>query len=536
MARTVRRQRGRRGGALGAAFAVAVGACGSEPPDAGPSSGGLVDGGSVAAAADAATLDAGAAIRARPRDGAAEPTADAGPPSNLVRPALCERSDRDDVVRDVVCAEQRPHIAGLADLQDVLHIAPDALAQGAATNPRVTLLAHSTALSGHLISALNPRLIIVGTGLIMAFQRGVQKVEMIATARNPGFFNFYLFEFEQACNANEQGCTAADLFTPRLERGWLSVSVSDDEDIKNTPNDCRQCHQRARETAGLLMRELNNPWTHFFQPVPPEPYPQHLGPGVQGSDLMQDYRDAKGSERYGGFSLEALDGISPFMLELTVGSDQPVLFDAPGIENERFPYDADAGYPEEPAASPTYQAAYEAFKRGEQLALPYIEARVTDSDKLTRLTQAYARYRAGELSPEELPDLSDVFPDDPRVRALIGLQTEPGASAQEVLIQACGSCHNDVLDQSLTRARFNIDLWKLDAAEIATAIERIERGPSESGVMPPPEARQLDSEGREKLLSYLRSAPQTQSPDPHLQRAAELGMAGGANRRAIERR
>jgi hypothetical protein len=162
-----------------------------------------------------------------------------GRAGTLARPALCDRTGRDDAVRDLVCAEARPRIAGLADLQAALHIEPDGFAYDALTNTRVTMLGHSTAPSGHKTSPLNPRLIIVGNSLFMAFQRGVQKVEVIATARNPGFFNFYLFQFEQACNAREAGCSPGDLYTSSVERDWLSVTVKDDEDLKNTPSDCR---------------------------------------------------------------------------------------------------------------------------------------------------------------------------------------------------------------------------------------------------------------------------------------------------------
>jgi mono/diheme cytochrome c family protein len=169
------------------------------------------------------------------------------------------------------------------------------------------------------------------------------------------------------------------------------------------------------------------------------------------------------------------------------------------------------------------------------LALPYVEPRVSDPEKYTRLSEAYARYRAGELSEAELPDFADVFPDDPVVRAKLGLQTEPGASAEEALIQACGSCHNDVLDQEISRARFNVNLWKLDQAEIRLAIERIALASDASGSMPPPEARQLDASARQSLLDYLRDDPLAKEPDQRLQHAAAMGMAGGALRRAIPR-
>jgi hypothetical protein len=455
------------------------------------------------------------------------------------RPALCERDDRADKVRDLFCADVPPEVTGLADLQKLLGAVPGDPARANAgmygQDAYVTLLGHSTALSGQRVSALNPRMIVLGDGVITAFQRGVQKVEVIADARNARSFNFYLIEFEQACNREPEGCGSGDLYSPRVESEWQSVRIQDDEDLKNTPNDCRQCHQRGRDTPTLLMRELNNPWTHFFQPLP-LPQGQYVGPGVQGHDLLQDYLAAKGDEPYGGFMPERLVTLAPFVLEGKVGREQPVLFDAPRIENERFPYDAETGYPKEPRPSPTWQAGWDAFKRGEQLALPFIEPRVTDPDKLIARSEAYARYRAGELTEDELPDLGDVFPDDPKLRAYIGLQSEPDVSPEETLIQACGSCHNDVLDQEISRARFNVDLWKLDAAQIGMAIARIELAPEQPGVMPPPEARQLDPAARDRLLDYLRSDPLAAAPDSRLQQAAAMGLAGGNDRRAVPRR
>lgn len=484
--------------------------------------------------AEQATLDAGGgkAGEADKADAAASQI------SRDKRPALCER-DRGDNVRDVFCADEPPEVRSLADLQSLLHAVPgesNHLEEMYGSKSFVTLLSHSTSLFGQSVSAINPRMIVIGEGLVMAFQRGVQKVEVIAAARNPGYFNFYLFQFQQACNESDEGCGPGDLFTPQVEQDWLRVTLQDDEDLKNTPSDCRQCHQRGVQLPRLLMRELESPWTHFMQPFPAD-RDKFLGPGIQGPNLLQDYLDAKGDEHYGSFAADSIVSVAPFVLESFVKADQPVLFDAPGIENERYPYNSDTGaYPETARPSPTWEDAYAAFKTGDQLALPYIEPRVTDPHKLKERVEAYRRYRDGELSQHELPDFADIFSDDPMLRARIGLQTEPGATAEDALIQACGSCHNSVLDQEISRARFNIDLWKLDRAEIALAIERIERAPGSAGVMPPPEARQLDKQTREQLLDYLRNDPLSLAPDKHVQRAAVIGMAGGAERRASLRR
>jgi hypothetical protein len=417
----------------------------------------------------------------------------------------------------------------LYDFQQALALDPSTPTDGNGVSlfgdTRVALvLGHSTALSGRYVSPLNPRVIVIGTNSFMAFQRGVQRLELIVRSRDQNSLNFYLLEFVQACNQRAEGCQPGDLFTPRLERDWLAVRLRDDEDLKNTPFDCRQCHQRARSEPTLLMRELNNPWTHFFEPVPESDVSGD--PDVKGRDLMRDYLDAKGDEPYAGLAVQTVDSAAPSLLENVVGTNQPVFFDAPGIENERWPYSG-GSYASEPQTSRIWEDAYEAFKRGEQLALPYVEPRVSDRDKQAALSAEYARYRAQEIDADELPDMADIFPDDPRIRARIGLQTEPDATPVEALIQACGGCHNDVLDQQISRARFNIDLSRLEASELARAIERIELPSDEPGVMPPREARQLEPSVRASLLEYLRQ-PEAQQPDPRLAYAAEKGMAGGA--------
>jgi hypothetical protein len=213
---------------------------------------------------------------------------------------------------------------------------------------------------------------------------------------------------------------------------------------------------------------------------------------------------------------------TPLVLEGLAGS-QPLVFDAPAILDERWPKGPD-GYAAEPLASPTWERAYEAFKRGEQLALPYLETRATDPDKQAALTLAYAQYRAGASGADDLPDLGDIFPDDPATRARIGLDSEPDASPADALIQACGSCHNDVLDQSISRARFNIDVSRLDRAALDLAIDRIQLPRDAPGAMPPPEVRQLAPSSRARLIEYLREDGPL-SRDAVLERAAKLGMA-----------
>jgi hypothetical protein len=180
------------------------------------------------------------------------------------------------------------------------------------------------------------------------------------------------------------------------------------------------------------------------------------------------------------------------------------------------------------ASGPTWDAAYAAFKRGEQLALPHFDPRPTSPEKQARLTEAYTHYRNGELDMAELPDLADIFPDEPLTRAQIGLEVEPDASAIDALIQACGPCHNNALNPQISRASFSIDLARMDKQEIDAAIERLELPPTAAGAMPPQRARGLTPSVRARLLDYLRGQSDV---DPQLTQAAESAMLGGSRPR-----
>jgi mono/diheme cytochrome c family protein len=197
------------------------------------------------------------------------------------------------------------------------------------------------------------------------------------------------------------------------------------------------------------------------------------------------------------------------------------------ILSERWPWTPEAGYASAPLPSATWYRNYEAFKRGEQLALPHFAPMPTDPEKQARLSAAYSSYRAGAMGVEELPDLADIFPDDPEVRAEIGLQTSPDATPAEALVQACGSCHNDVLDQSISRARFNIDLARMSRSELDLAIERLKAEPGAEGAMPPLGRRRLEQQARAELIAYLESNVRSNEDDALLGRAAQIGMMGG---------
>ena len=467
--------------------------------------------------------------------GAASPVAtdaptdtDASAPGAPVRdpasgqPAFCAREGRQDYVRDLFCAPSAPTIDSLLSLQRALHFVGDAGTEDRGY-PSLVFLAHSTALSGEVVSQLNPRAILGIGGDFMAFSRGVQQAEVIALDHdtNKRRLNFYLFRFQQACNQAAAGCSREDLYTPRIESDWTHVSVEDDEELKNTPDDCRQCHQRGQANATLLMRELDGPWTHFFGPDQDDPASI---PEPSGSALLRDYLRAKGDEPYANVASPELRNTVGFTLQRRVESQQPLVFDGSTILNERWPWHN--GYAAQPVRSRIWDLAYARFKRGEQLALPYFAPRATDPDKLQQLTAAYTRYREGALSGADFPDLTDIYPDDLTTRAEIGLNTDPSSSPAEVLIQACGTCHNDVLDQSLSRARFSVALGRMSRAERDLAIARLQLGSHVPGAMPPSGRRRVLEAQLPALIAYLQQDARAPEDDEQLEHAASLGMAG----------
>jgi hypothetical protein len=444
--------------------------------------------------------------------------ADAGDEPSVAAnsPPFCVRT-ADDAVHRAFCGATPAQVHSLADLVSLLNFSTVGEAN-------IDLLAHSTALFGSLVSPINPRLILVrGDGSFLAFHRGAQSVELIMP---PG--NLYLMSFTQACNAAPLGCWAGDLYTPRIESNWTQVQIRDAEDLKDTAFDCRQCHQRALSAPIPLMRELDSPWTHFFVERSSDPFPTG-DPEPTGGDLGADYTQAKGDEAYGGVDGATVLRTEPMFFQGNVPRSQPLVFDGAKIAGERWPVGPNGTYSSTPQRSPTWDAAYDAFKRGEQLALPYFAPRATDPTKQAALSDMYTRYRNGEIGAVQLTDLSDIYPDDPETRAEIGLQTEPGATPAQTLVQGCGPCHNDVLDQSISRAHFSIALSRMSRAELDVAIQRVSMQLGDKNVMPPITAsRRIDPNGLQTLIAYLQHDQRSADDDALLDRAAQLGMAGGA--------
>jgi hypothetical protein len=296
--------------------------------------------------------------------------------------------------------------------------------------------------------------------------------------------------------------------------------LNDDEELKNTAADCRQCHARGIDSPILLMRELTGPWTHFFAAY--QDTPNNI-PEPSGIELARTYYALKGREVYAGLEWSALSSTAGQSLENAVPRPQPLVFNSVAVLNERWPWND--GYPAEALRSSTWQKQYEAFKRGEQLALPFYAPMREDADKLSAFGAAYRAYQDGALAVDDLPDPDALYPEDALVRADMGFSTEPDATPAETLVQACGQCHNDVLDQTISRARFNVDIARLGRDELLLAAERMRRPIAMAGHMPPEGFRQVAQNRLDHVTAFLEAPALSEADRVFLQRAAELGMA-----------
>ena len=417
---------------------------------------------------------------------------------------VCARPG-DDPLRDVFCTQNPSGITSLVDLETALGIGSASI--GGLKGIAVT--AHSTSLSARSVSAINPRVLALRIEvppyelMTLAFTRGEQFSEVTVRDRGDGELRFYVVGFRQACNATPEGCRPGNLLTPEIERDWTEVTLYDEADLTNTVLDCAPCHQpQGPGTPKLLrMQELESPWTHWL---------------FYGSDggraLIADYSAAKGDEELAGMTSAQIQNALPENLNEIVVYDspaQPYPFDSATIEEEVRASAAKLGgaEPEDnsvPGQSPTWQADYERSLAGEVIPVPYLDVKVTDAGKLARMTRAYQAYRSGDLAAEDLPDIRDVFPDDPERLAEMGMSTEPGLSGEGVLLQACSPCHNERLDQTLSRARFRADLQGMSRDEKDVAIGRLGLPESDPHVMPPALVRTLTPDARRRAIEALR--------------------------------
>ena len=435
------------------------------------------------------------------------------PDGELQFKAMCARPGNDKI-RQTFCVPTRPTIKSLVELQAAIglkFVNPALVARnqnGTGGNPGFVVSGHSSSLVGRFTSAINPRAVIftppngnnpVPNITVMGFVRGEQFAEVVSADATTNVLSFFLVKFEQACNATEKGCAVGELLTPAVEKDWTKVTIYEDTDLENTVFDCKQCHQPGGPTTPkmLRMQELQNPWTHFMRDNTPG-----------GISLIADFHAAHGTtEDYAGIPAAVIGGSDPARLENLVRGQgfgtQPNEFPTKTIEGQVVTTSALQPQDNSVAGvSAAWQTAYNMYVTGQTIAPPYHDVKVTDKTKLATMTAAYSAFRAGTTPAKDLTDIRAVLADD-HLREM-GFGVKPGLDANGILVNACTQCHNSKLNQTISRAKFNVDLTKMSREEKDVAIERLKLPHADPKRMPPERFRDLSEAEIQSLVTLLK--------------------------------
>lgn len=441
------------------------------------------------------------------------------------RAVLCNPPlGKDDVVAHL-CQPEPPVLHGIKDLQALLGFGftdqTNAGSNGGADgNPAYALTGHSSSLVVSNVSAINPRTILCKDfGAIpnaaenmlpnpnyfacLGFTRGENLVEVITTDAGTGILNMYIIKYETQCSLTHT-CTPGDLLTPAAEQNWVAYNAYQDTPfLMNTILDCRQCHEpTATNPAILRLQEVNTPYTHFLSS-------QSAG----GRALLSDFTAAHGqNEDYGPIPAALIPGsdggkIAQFLSREGFLAMQPNPFNSALIEAQ-----VDASSPEQPGnnsvagKSSTWDTIFAIYQTGNAIAPPYHDVKVSDANKLATFTADYQAVMSGQMALSELPDIRQIFPDDQTRLAQLGLAVVPGESVQQLFVNGCQQCHNNTLDQNLSRARFNVPALlagRMSAEEKQRAANRLQQGPYNLELMPPRRFRVLQSTEITAMVNYL---------------------------------
>jgi mono/diheme cytochrome c family protein len=416
--------------------------------------------------------------------------------------AVCSRG-QEDAVTKIFCNGNGTSITSIVDLQKALGLEfkdrSDKGTNGTNGNPAFALLGHSSSLVARDVSAINPRAFIFSAPpgqpvripgyVVMGFARGEPFVEIAAEDPNTRKLTLYLARFSLPCEA-DKSCGPGELLTPAVEKNWKGITLYDDEDLKNTIADCRQCHQPngPGSKTMLRMQELQDSWTHWFRNDDQHP---------NGLALLQDFRAAHGvDEDYAGIPGHILQlGDGAALEDFIVGQgfqQQPNFFNSKRIEQEMQAL----------GQSPTWQSLYQTSLAGQAIPPPYFKAKVTDPDKLEFATNAYQTFlKTG--STKDLPDIRRVFDDG--ALPWMSMRPKAGATGEEMLVQMCSQCHNSRLDPSLSRAKFDAtNLAGLDPGVKAMAISRMQLPASDIRHMPPAMIRTIPDDQLQTAIDALQ--------------------------------
>jgi hypothetical protein len=411
--------------------------------------------------------------------------------------ALCAKGYGDMITAKLCAGTAPPPITSLVDLEQLLglRVLPNPNNDPAINaNVRVTLTGLSTGLGLRTVTPLNPRAFVMTTPnltaanpsyQVLAFARGEPFVELVANDPQAQTLRFFLVRFHLAC---EPSCSFGELLGPSVETGWTDYTVYDDATIKNTTMDCLNCHQPGGPSTRKLLRmqELANPWAHWF-------YIEHQS----NAATMNDYHAAHGTEAYAGIPQAAINPSRPISLQRIVTNNgfgtQPNAFDTNVIEGEM----------RASGQSPTWNSLYAKSVAGMEIPTPYFGVPQTDATKTASAIAAYQQMRAGTLPVTQLPDITDTLLDS--ALADMSIRPKAGLDGRGILTHMCRMCHNPQLDQTISRAMFDIDkLDSLSRVEKDEAIKRLLLPDTDRRKMPPPRFHVLSDAERQLAIDELK--------------------------------
>jgi len=251
--------------------------------------------------------------------------------------------------------------------------------------------------------------------------------------------------------------------------------------------DCLNCHQQGGPSTRkiLRMQELTHPWAHWFYIESPP-----------NAATISDYHTTHGTEDYAGIPSANITPSRPITLMRLVQNNgfatQPNVFDTTKIQAEMM-----AGQ------SPTWSSLYAKSVAGMEIPTPYFGIPQTDPAKLAAASTAYQQMRAGTLPVTQLPDIRDTFLD--AALADMSIRPKPGLDGRGILAHMCRMCHNPQLDQTISRAAFDIDkLDTLSRGEKDEAIKRLMLPDTDRRKMPPARFHVLTDAERQLVIDELQ--------------------------------
>lgn len=412
-----------------------------------------------------------------------------------------------DRLRNVFCSGNPPPINSLADLQAALNL------RVGVDNVQFAVSTTSPSLVSREVNSLVPRAVIFDASnnapndfCVMGFTRSHgQFAEIICRDPVSQELKFFIGKYEKTCNQSAAGCLPADYYMPDAESGWAQFSIYEDEALKNTVFDCRQCHQSGGPATAkvLRMQSRENPWFGWCRDNRPN-----------GQAVLADIQAVHGNETYAGIPANQMSNCDPADLEdLLIDFNMENLpgnttVDTGNVEDEvQASQGGDLRNNTTPGLSATWEQNYRASLADEEPGpIRYRNTRNVSPALFDQYAQLYNNVMSGVLPRNMLPDLMNAtLSDDAELRAM-GRRPAANATPQELLHQACFQCHNSRLDQTITRSKFNVNLALMSNEELDIAITRIGLPGEDIRLMPPDNFTVLNAQEKQTLINLLQAA------------------------------